>query len=387
MCISPASAELTYGAFAHDRRLAIKTLNGAASKIGIRPSKPQAKASSTPIEVVPVPPPEHSTPVRLPDGRYNWSQTYIEEGFVYRLEATGDEHWAARIVDWGLQVLAERDAPSPIDYRPYAWFDRSNAVLSPYVWIGFTGHMFAPLMEFASYVIDHSSFASRTHRGHTYRDYALSFMREFTRALDVDTAEMANDGPYTFFRFVKHVPVKNRLISNQPLPVNMNSAAFTAILYLAKAESILGQKANSERFSKFVAGYVAYLNDRILMRRACGAQICLIWRYSNYIGHVEDVSHANLTVKFMEAAYEHHYKIRLQDLVDLANTFNWLMDADGNFTGNLLDGSTIASQGSAIYYIILLAHKAPGFKEKIERAIAKNRNFAYYAAWLKTEDR
>lgn len=316
------------------------------------------------------------------NGRVTWNLPYIVQSMFFLLKNTDDEKWAAAIVDWGDSALGERDALSPVDKLPYAWIDRSDDVLAPYVWSGHTGHVFAPLMEFANYVLRHPELAARSHHDRSYREHALRLMREFTRALDVHMAELVDDGVVAYFRFAKPVPVTNKRINGQPLPVNMNSALFTAILYLGQAEDVSGRKDMAQRLSRLVAGFVRYLKDSVLLHQPCGGVTCILWRYATYIGRIEDVGHANNVVKFLVDAHENGYRITRADLIALSNTFDSLINLDGTFHANLLDGSSIDPPRSAIFYIILLIRYSPTLRVKLEHAVLESQNFSYWGPWL-----
>jgi hypothetical protein len=322
--------------------------------------------------------------VVLPNGRNNWSQGYLTQSMVDLLHTTGEEKWAKALVDWGTTAMASRDAPHPADGRPFAWIDRSSIVLAPYVWSGFTGHVFAPLMEFAAYVLkQHPKLGARTYRGRSYRDHALSFTREFGRALEVHAGELVDDGRVAYFRFLKPVPVKNKRLNGQPLPVNMNAALFTAMLHLARAEEAAGRKDVAQRLSRLVANYVTYLNDSVLMRRSCGSRTCVLWQYSTYIARSDDVGHANRVVKFLVDAHENKYRISRSTLQGVANTIDGLTDDEGRFRANLLDGKRIQGSRDTIHFVILLARYSPALKAKFQRVMAGSRSFSYWGPWLK----
>ena len=317
------------------------------------------------------------------NGIYNWSPAYVVTSMVFLLETTGDEKWAAAIVDWAEQALAERDAISTTDNQPYAWTDRSSRVLTPYVWIAFTGHNFAPLMQFSSYVVHHRKLGAQAYRGRSYRDYALAYIREFTRALDVDKAELSTDKRHAYFRFAHSVPVKSSTINGQPLPVNMNAGLFMTILHLARAEAAAGRPGVAARLFELVTKFVTYIKDDVLVHRPCGDRTCTLWRYSAYYSRFEDIGHANLTVKFLVDANDNGFDVNRDDIVNVANTFDNLIDADGTIRGNLLDGTTIAGQRNSIYFVFLLGRYSPSLKAKLERIITGSKNFAYWGTWLK----
>ncbi|MGH6769858.1 MAG: hypothetical protein ACRECO_12660 [Xanthobacteraceae bacterium] len=351
----------------------------AAAQEAAGPSRVAIKGRSF---VLPNLPPSQQAPV-LPNGRVNWSQAYATQGMVYLLELTGDEKWARDIVDWGTIALAGRDAPHPADGRGYAWTDRSTTVLQPYVWAGYTGHVFAPLMEFSAYVLRDPKLRSRTYKGRTYREHALGFMREFTRALEVHSSELADDGRHAYFRFRRPVPVKNKRINGQPLPYNMNAALFSAMLHLAKAEEAAGRKEAAQRLSRSVARFVVYLNEAVLSRRPCGSRTCVTWQYSTYITRSEDVGHSNLVVRFLFDAHENRYRVSANDLIGIANTIDSLTAPDGSFRANLFDGSKIGGSRDSIYYVLLLTKYSAALRAKFQHTMNRTRTFAYWGSWLK----
>jgi hypothetical protein len=329
------------------------------------------------------PPAEPGKPV-LPDGRLNWSAGYIMQSMVYLLQATGEERWARELVGWGTAMLAHRDAPHPRDRRPYSWTDRSRAVKEPYVWAGFTGHIFAPLMEFARHVAERPDLARKTVQGRSFAEHAASFMQEFERALEVHDTELAEDKRRAFFRFAKPVPVANRRIQGQPLPVNMNATLFTAMLHLSKAtESDRPQDA--KRLHQQVERFVRYLDEDVLERSPCGRETCVTWRYSTYINRAEDVGHANVVVKFLIDAHSDGYPVDRADLIGVAMSIGRLVDENGTFRSNLLDGSTIPGSRDSIYFHILLGRHSPSLKAKLLPIVVRTKNFAYWGPWLRAE--
>jgi hypothetical protein len=327
-------------------------------------------------------PPESPPKVLHSNGRVNWLPAYIMQSMMYLLRLTNEEKWAQELVVWGVSALADRDAAHPRDGRPYAWTDRSDNVREPYVWSGFTGHMFAPLMEFSRHVMEHPELQTRTFGGKSYRDHAVLFMQEFERALDVHLTEFVDDGRHAFFRFARPVPVANKRINGQPLPVNMNATLFTAMLHLSKAQSASGAGDKGDRLRRYVERFVAYLNEEVLERTPCGAQTCVMWQYSTYIARVEDVGHANVVVKFLTDARDDGYPVSQRDLAGIARSVERLIGDNGTFHANLLDGSKIPGSRQAIYYIMLLTRYSPDLKAKITPIVTQSRDFAYRGPWL-----
>jgi len=328
-------------------------------------------------------PPRLPLPAVLANGRYNWSAAYQIQSMVYHLSITGDEKWARLIVDFGDTLLDGRDALSSIDGRPYAWLDRSENLTEAYAWAGYTGHCYAPLMEFARYVFAHPEVARSVYKGRTFRDHALGYLREFNRALAVHYGELRDDRAYNYFVFGDAVPARTRRLDGLILPVNMNAALFTAILHAGKAEHALGDGQTALK-RKQVERFVDYLNDRVLERRVCAqGKVCLVWNYSSYMKRVDDVGHANLVAKFLLDAYGDDYGVRRADVIALANTVDGLLNSDGSLVGNLIDGTTIKGTSPSLYYLILLANYSPSVRSKVGCLARTLTNFAYSGPWLK----
>jgi hypothetical protein len=321
-----------------------------------------------------------------PDGSYNWSPAYDLQAMVYHLAATGDPAWAARIVDGGDALLATRDAPSPADRHPYAWFDRSANVSRPYVWLAYAGHNFAPLMQFARIVATDPRIGDCVYRGRPLRAAARSYLGEFDRVLRAHRDELAHKDGYSYFVFRRPVPVSDARLQGEPLPVNMNSDLFLAVLHSAAAESAFGEQGAAAERRTWVRQYVQYLTRSVLQRLPCApGRTCLQWRYATYMDRVDDIGHANIVAKFLLDAYEDGYGVRRDDLSAFANTMDHLVDANGDLHGNLLDGETIPGVAQAVYYEILYGAFSPELKAKMERLVARTGGFAYTAAWLREQ--
>ena len=318
----------------------------------------------------------------LPEGRYNWSAGYTLQSMVYHLAATHDPAWAARIVDSGEAILAARNAASPLDGQPYAWID-SNDAAAGYAWLGFIGHMFTPLMQFARVVTADARLGACTYRGHSLRDYASGYLAEFNRAADARRAELRTGRGTDWYVFSLPVPASVAELQGQVLPVNMNADMFLALLHAAAAETALGSDARAQEKRAAVAGYVRYLNEEVLVRRPCGpGRACLLWNYSRAMNRADDVGHANMVAKFLLDAYQDGYPVRPDDLVALANTVDGLVDESGTVQANLLDGRTIPRVTRSVYYLILYGPFVPGLQAKMDRLVAGSRLFAYTGPWL-----
>jgi len=344
-----------------------------ASELSARPSAKNGlvQPPSRPLEAI------------LANGRYNWSAAYQIQSMVYYLSITGEEKWARLIVDFADRLLEGRDALSPVDGRPYAWLDRSENLTAPYVWAGYTGHSFAPLMEFARYVLAHSEIGRSIYKERTFRDHALGYLREFNRALAVHYGELRNDGAYNYFFFSGPVPARSRRLEGLILPVNMNAALFLAILHAAKAEQTLGDGRAAVKKEQ-VERFFDYLNERVLERRVClQGKSCLVWDYSSYTKRVEDVGHANLVAKLLLDGYVDGYGVRKADVVALANTVDGLLNPDGSLVGNLLDGATIKGTSPALYYLVFLADYSQSVRSKVGCVVGNSTNFAYSGPWRK----
>jgi hypothetical protein len=326
-------------------------------------------------------PPEQPSHAILPNGRNNWSSAYTMQSMMFLLQATGEQRWAQELVRWANATLADRNASGP-DGKPFAWADHSVNVLHPYVWAGFTGHMFAPLMEFSRYVMEHPDLGDATYLGRTFRDYATDYMSEFSRALNVHLSELYDDGRYAYFRFAKPVPVTDQRLNGQPLPVNMNAALFTAILHFLKAQSAAAGGRIDRRLEASLRHFVAYFNDRVLTQSQCGPVICSSWKYATYMSRAEDIGHSNLVVKFLYDAHASGLDVSESVLVTIGNTIQRLMGDDGGFRANLFDATRMPGVAEAVYYIILLAKYSPALKVKIEPVISRSHNFAYFGPWL-----
>jgi hypothetical protein len=334
-----------------------------------------------PLDRDPAPPAQPLTAF-VDNHRYNWTSAYLMESMVTMYEIEHQDKWARRLIDAGTAMLAERDTIDPRTGQSYAWADRGPDVSEPYVWAGYTGHVFAPLMEFARFVAEHPQVWDKTYRGRVYRDYALLYMREFNRALSVHLAELTDDGRHATFRFIRHVPVRNPRINGSPLPVNMNAALFSAMLHLSAAEKAIGDPARADQLSRYVADFVRYLQDDVLVRSHANGQTYLSWEYASYIPRAEDLGHANLVAKFLDEAYRGGLGVQRGDLVALANTLDRSVETDGSIPNNLLDGTNISGTSSALYYLVLMAKYLPSLKAKLAPIVLRSKKFEYTGPWL-----
>lgn len=287
------------------------------------------------------------------------------------------------IVDFGDRLLEGSDALSQVDGQPYAWLDRCENLTEAYVWAGYTGHSYAPLMEFARYVVAHPEISQAIYKERTFRDHALRYLREFNRALAVHYDELRNDGVYSYFFFTGPVPVRSRRLEGLILPLNMNAALFMAILHAAKVEQAIGDDRASAKKTQ-VAGVVDYLNDRVLESHVClQNKACLVCNYSSYTNRVEDVGHANLVVKFLLDGYADGYGVPKADILALAKTVDGLVTRDGSLVGNLIDGATIEGTSPSLYYLILLADYSPNVRNKVGCVVRNSKNLSYSGPWRK----
>ncbi|HEX2546678.1 MAG TPA: hypothetical protein VHL79_17480 [Ramlibacter sp.] len=371
--------------------LACSAAASAAAASAAAPASPSVSCRAS-LRIVPLPagypakaqPPATDISAPAPDGSYNWSLAYQLQSMVHHLAETGDPAWGARIVEAADPLLARRDAISPRDGKPYAWLDRSAAVTTPYAWVGYAGHNFAPLMEFARVVAGNPNLGACTYAGATLKQHAARYLAEFNRVLAVHQHELVRRGGESWFVFGR-VPSSSAKLDGQELPANMNAAIFTALLHAADAEQVVGEKARAAQKRTWVRQHVRHLTRSVLQRHACGERTCLRWRYATYATRSEDLGHANMVAKFLYDAYEDGYSVRRRDLVAFANTLDSLIDANGRFRGNLLDGDRIQGVTAWIPYAIVYAGLQDSLRQKISRVMAGSSEFAYAGAWLRAE--
>lgn len=379
LCAVLAGSTVACAGRSAPQRAAFTTPNGVTCSA---PLKVKALPAASPVRAQP-PAADISAPAA--DGSYNWSLAYQLQSMVHHLAATGDPAWAGRIIAAADPMLARRDAVSPVDGQPYAWLDRSQAVTAPYAWAGYAGHNFAPLMEFARIAASDARLGACSYGGATLKQHATRYLMEFERVLAVHGNELVQKEGESWFVFA-HVPSRTAQLDGQELPANMNAALFTAMLHASAAEQVLGDGAAAARKRTWVRQYVRHLTRSVLQREACGEQrTCLRWDYASYADRADDLGHANLVAKFLFDAHEAGHGVEREDLQAFANTLDTLIDANGQFTGNLLDGEKIAGVSEFIPYAVVYAGLQDPLREKIARAIAGSSDFAYAGGWLRAE--
>jgi hypothetical protein len=329
-----------------------------------------------------VQPPTQPLEAFVQDG-YNWSAGYQLQSLVFHLMATHDPQWAARIVASADHLLAERNAPSPVDGLPYAWSTPSDA---GYVWVGFVGHLFAPMMQFARTVLADPVLGACTLQGRTLRSYAAGYLAEFDRAFMAHASELAGTGGESFYVFANPVPASHRELQDSVLPVNMDADMFMAALHSVPVEAALVTPQAAQARKALVAGFVRYLRDRVLQHVPCApARTCLRWNYSVLLSHADDVGHANVVAKFLLDAAQDGDGIAASDLAEFANTIDDLFDATGHSAGDLLDGSTIPGVASSVYYLILYGRVSGSVRAKMGQIVLGSHVFAYAGPWLEAQ--
>jgi hypothetical protein len=238
-------------------------------------------------------------------------------------------------------------------------------------------------MEFARFVLENPAAQEAVHGDRTFRDYALTYLAEFGRALAVHDRELTDDGVYATFRFIRPVPVTDRSLAGSPLPVNMNAGFFTAMLHASRAAHAAGQQPRAERLRRRVERFVNYLDAKVLVRRKSGGRTYLVWDYATYANRAEDVGHSNLVAKFLHDAHQDGYRVRRGDLVALANTYDRLLRGDGTVTANLLDRTSIPGVEDSAYYLVLTAKYSPSLEAKLEALVMRSRAFAQWGPWTR----
>jgi hypothetical protein len=317
------------------------------------------------------------------NGLYNWNAGYDLQSLVYHLMVTHDPRWAGDVVASAEHLLAQRNANSPLDGQPYAW---SMPAEGGYVWVGFVGHLFAPMMQFARTVVADPKLGACTVQGRTLRSYAGAWLADFDRAMAVHASELASKGDLRFYRFTHPVPAADKRLQDTPLPVNMNADMFMAALHSIPVEAALGKPQVAQSRRELVTGFVRYLTGSVLQQVHCApARTCLRWNYSTRLTRAEDLGHSNVVAKFLLDASQDGYGVKEASLTELANTIDNLFDDDGKPTGDLLDGSRIAGVATSVYDLILLGRFSPSLRAKMDKIVVRSHIFAYAGPWLEAQ--
>jgi hypothetical protein len=315
-------------------------------------------------------------------GFSNWTAGYQLHSMVYHLAVLRDPAWAAGIIDTAESMLARRDAVGA-DGQPYAWLDRSSDVKAPYAWLAFGGHLFAPLMQFSRLVVADSQLAACTYQGKPLGDYAARYLTEFDRLLAQRSKELVRSGGESWHVF-DTVPSATGPLTGLPLPVNMDADVFLAMLHSIPVEAALGSAQQAAERKVLVQEHVQHLMQHVLHLVPCSSgRTCLRWNYSSYSSRSDDVGHSNVVAKFLLDAHDDGYAVPDGHLTAFASTMDSLIDASGQFTGNLLDGTTVAGVVRSVYYEILYGRFSDSLRAKLQAIVMPSGNFSYAGPWLK----
>jgi hypothetical protein len=325
------------------------------------------------------------SPIRLisPTGGNDFTGAYHLQSIVHQLIITGDPNWATLGARWAEAMLGERNARDG-NSEPYGWLDSSAGLRRPYVWAGFSGHNFAPILHLARVILANPVLVEREHNGTTLGAQARKWAAEFDRTLSVHLdRSLTRSGDQAWLTLPLDLPVANVRAPGAAYPPNMAATFFQATLHRACLHQLTGSAAAAAPLKALTAGFVRHLDKAVLEKIQIAGRPALTWNYAVYIPRREDVGHSNVVIRFLLDARRHGYPLSPQILPRLVTMADSLIDRDGNVASDLIDGTNYATRlARSIYYYFLLAEHSDSIHRKLEPLIQRSRNFAYLGAWL-----
>ncbi|MBN1350704.1 T9SS type A sorting domain-containing protein [candidate division KSB1 bacterium] len=314
-------------------------------------------------------------------GSYMWGQGYVMNSYVYLYQLTHDDHWLEKLVDHADAVLAQRDSETGNEdcygESPPSWQDQNDGN-GGYVWIGFTGALFDPIVEFAAMVLESPYLSSRTFAwlapGQTLGDKALEYVEAFQLAVDYHESEWVEDGQHGYYIFQPDLCSVCQVaggtpLENQPAAYDMISLMVGALLDLAKAYAAVGDARATVYFDK-VAKYATYFKSTWTYKTESGGYY--YWLFAIYYGSLDDIGHANFNVRFVADCYREGIVYTPLDMQRIANTFARLIQPDYAIPYNVMTAEYHTNRGhinnATFYWNFAAPYKAELFARANARA-------------------
>lgn len=294
---------------------------------------------------------------------YFWNESYIMNSYVELYRQTLDAHWLEKLVQHADAVLTQRDSVTGVvdcygESAP-AWRETGNPPGSGYVWIGFTGAMFNPMMDFAALVLESPYLRTKTYPwlgSLTLRDKALEYVQKFQAAIDYHESEWVTSGTDGWYKFQNDIytvcgVAGSQPLAGQPAAYDMNSLMMEAVLRLSDAYRAEGD-ARATTYSGRVASYARYFRSTWTYY-ASGDYYT--WLFASYYSpNLDDIGHANFNIRFVTAAYLAGIEFTTQQIQRVANTYSRLILSDYAIPFNLMNAtwSNVYGGGpySSVYY-------------------------------------
>lgn len=308
------------------------------------------------------------------NGTYRWNEGYVLDSYLNYYLGTQDLSWLQKLVSHADAVLAQRDSVTSAadcygESAPSWKEDASN-----YVWVGFTGAMFAPMMDFARVVLENPNLAAQTPGwlgGATLGAKASTYVTAFQSAVDYHESEWATSGSYGWYKFQNDLSTVCGVsgaapLAGQPVAYDMNALMMEALLGLADAYRAVGD-SRAATYQARVAEYANFFKSTWTYH-AVGDNYT--WNLASYYTSIDDIGHANFNVKFATDMFTEGVAYSQQDMDRIANTVAGFILDDSSIPFNEIDAVYNPSRGALndpIFYMSGVSRGKPAVLDEVAR--------------------
>jgi hypothetical protein len=296
--------------------------------------------------------------------RLVWDEAHLLQTYANLFAATGNVHWLRRIADHGIALLRQRDGYTHttdfLGREAPGWSEPRTR----YVWLGFDAALMAPMVRFARLVAADAALGAETASdGVSFAMRADQFARTAGFILTFHEADYREDGDEAKYVFGR-VPTTPACagcediasLEGDDLPFNM--LAFAAELHreLSRYRSATGESAEASRLAARYDRMARYFRARITTAADGGAT----WAYSTYTTRIEDVGHGNFDIQHAYFDSITGSTFGAAEMARFATTFRRFLDASGEVTGTLIDGTSCCDLTSRSTYFWMYLSEVDG---------------------------
>lgn len=313
--------------------------------------------------------------VSAASGAYQWNESYVMQSYVTNYVVTQDTYWLDKLVDHANQVLAQRDSVLHVqDYKGQeapAWSDWTSPMQQRYVWAGFTGALFAPMVRFARLV------AAKPMLVGTYGGKATEYAMAAYDALVFHEPDWKAPSADTgYYVFAPDMPIAS--LQNDILPYNMGALIGDLHRELWSYYTVTGNTVGAATYEDKTRRFANYFRSKWIDDMPPGQ---LYWEYCDNCpsNRPDDVGHANFGIQF---AYFSHLKklesggvevLPISDMSKLAAQLNLILKSDLTVPNDLMNGELSPNGYSkSLYFWAYLADFDATAWQRIVGYLAKN---------------
>ncbi|MCO7223643.1 hypothetical protein [Pleionea sp. CnH1-48] len=244
-----------------------------------------------------------------------WGESYVMMSYMTMYRASGERRYLDKLIRHAENVFAQRDdnaipQVSGLDgvVRPTWASTRPVTNNKAYSWVGHSGMILYPILDFAQLVKNTPSLGDYIYQadGRSFQTIAAHFVTEAQKTITAHEFQWDNAiGNYRIMTHPQHT------LSGQSVPFNMSAAMGRVLLMMYKY-------TNDTFYLNRVNQLLAHFKEHLTYD---ASDQSYIWYYGADDANIENSDHAFVEIDFARLCFENNLAVTQDDMNRFASTF------------------------------------------------------------------